>query len=188
MTTRTMIRVLQGVSIAGALLAVWALVAPARAGTAVLPVVLPPVGSADAEPVVMDTVLRESIVDANIFSLSRRRPARRTVPTTTTSLADTLASLGVSLSDTSTTMPDGSDSGVVASAPDRVPRLYGIVEGADGARALLRLDRTMPGAMLYREGEGASVYRVRRIESDRVVLAGPRGSLVLRLTPRRTVP
>jgi hypothetical protein len=186
MSPYRMVRALQSVAAIGIAVTLWALLWPVRANVAPLPAALPAVGAPDSVRAEADSLTTEQIVDANIFSLSRRRPARRTMPTSTTTLSDTMASLGLSLTDTASTMP-ATDS-VGPRAPDRVPRLYGVVDGGGGAQALLRLERARPGAALYREGDRAGGYRVRRIERDRVALDGPRGGLVLRLAPRRSTP
>ncbi|GLC24165.1 hypothetical protein [Roseisolibacter agri] len=75
-----------------------------------------------------------------------------------------------------------------ARARDRkVPALFGTVIGADGARALLRLDARVPGAQLYAEGAQAGGWRVQRVEADRVTLVGHGRTVTLRM-PRPGVP
>ncbi len=75
-----------------------------------------------------------------------------------------------------------------ARARDRkVPALFGTVVGADGARALLRLDARVPGAQLYAEGAQAGGWRVQRVEADRVTLVGHGRTVTLRM-PRAGVP
>ena len=75
-----------------------------------------------------------------------------------------------------------------ARARDRkVPALFGTVIGADGPRALLRLDARVPGAQLYAEGAQAGGWRVQRVESDRVTLVGHGRTVTLRM-PRPGVP
>ena len=75
-----------------------------------------------------------------------------------------------------------------ARARDRkVPALFGTVIGADGPRALLRLDARVPGAQLYAEGAQAGGWRVQRVESDRVTLVGHGRTVTLRM-PRPGAP
>ena len=114
-----------------------------------------------------DASVADAIVNANIFSFSRKAPARRYDPLT----FDT---------DVATT-PQPVVTAPVASDDDAVPKLYGIVGGPNGAAALLRLDAATPGAQLYRAGERGGAYRVEEIHEQSVVLSGPSGRIVLRL-------
>jgi hypothetical protein len=115
----------------------------------------------------------ERVIAANIFSSSRRAPASRYDPYAPA--ADPFASTvpGFEAPDDALGMPD----------PDAVPRLYGTVTGPAGPAALLRLDPAKPEAQLYRVGERGGAYRVERIDGQSVVLVGPSGRVVLRLTP-----
>lgn len=62
-----------------------------------------------------------------------------------------------------------------------VPRLFGIMAGPLGVRALLRLDAGAAEAQLYREGDRGGAYRVVKINAQSVTLSGPNGQIVLRL-------
>lgn len=128
------------------------------------------------------TALTDSIVDANIFSLSREAPRSRTY----------VAEPVDPIQDSASTGLYGADAGVPDSltlpSPDRVPALYGVVDGPTGRAALLRLDATRRGAQLYRIGEGVGSTRVRSIGADRVELSGPAGRVVLRMGPSRSAP
>jgi hypothetical protein len=121
------------------------------------------------------TALTDSIVDANIFSLTREAPRARTV----------VAAPVDPVQDSATTGSYGADAGVPDSLAqpmsDPVPALYGVVDGPAGRAALVRLDRARKGAQLYRIGEGVGGTRVRSIGADRVELSGPDGRLVLRM-------
>jgi hypothetical protein len=114
----------------------------------------------------------ERVVTSNIFSSSRRAPRDRYDPFAPP--PDPFA-------------PPASDAEMPAAPepvdPDAVPRLYGTVTGPAGPAALLRLDPSRPEAQLYREGERGGAYRVEKIDGPSVVLVGPSGRIVLRLTP-----
>jgi hypothetical protein len=123
--------------------------------------------------------LTDSIVNANMFSLTREAPAARTFAAAP---IDPLV------------MTPSTDSGSLATETtesgdsDPVPSLYGVVNGPQGAAALLRLDPARRGSRLYHLGEGMAGYRVRSIGSDRVELDGPNGATVLTLTTRGGTP
>jgi hypothetical protein len=123
--------------------------------------------------------LTDSIVNANMFSLTRKAPAERTfvaAPVDPLVVADGTMPSGVAIDST------------VATDGDPVPALYGVVNGPLGSAALLRLDPTRSGSRLYRLGEGVGGYRVRSIGADRVELDGPAGSTVLTLQTRGGTP
>jgi len=187
MTTTSLVPVLKATTILAVVCTLLALLWPVRVQVTPRPPVLPVVGAADTQRVRSDTLVGETIVDANIFSPTRQRPDSRTVPDVGTPMADPGFETDFAIDDTLPADP------VVADSPaprveDGVPRLYGVVHGAAGPQALLRLERARSGATLYREGDRAGGYRVRRIDADHVALDGPRGGLVLRLMPRRSTP
>ncbi len=128
--------------------------------------------------------LTDSILDANIFSLSREAPEERTF----------VAAASDAVVDDVTSGEYGADAGLVdstaSSSPiaDPVPSLYGVVNGPPGRAALLRLDANTGGARLFRLGEGTAGYRVRSIGADRVELSGPSGSVVLELVAKGGTP
>ncbi len=125
------------------------------------------------------TALTDSIVNANIFSLTRRAPLARTF---VAGPVDPLL--------TAAATPSDSTSGVemTSSDSDPVPALYGVVNGPLGAAALLRLDPAARGSRLFHLGEGVAGYRVRSIGADRVELSGPSGPVVLTLAVRGATP
>jgi hypothetical protein len=111
-----------------------------------------------------DADLVGTIAQANIFSSTRSAPRVRYRP------------LGSGVEGES----PRDDAGAGA-REGGVPQLYGIVPGAAGAAALLRLDPAASGALLYREGDRGGRYRVDQIGEQSVVLTGPAGRLELRL-------
>ena len=117
-----------------------------------------------------DPAITESIVTANIFSAERKPPRSRYNPFEPDPIAPEPL-LGAAMS---------VDAAVI-SDEDAVPRLFGIMSSPAGANALMRLDPTVPEAVLYREGDRAGQYRVVKINLQSVVLSGPRGQTVLQL-------
>jgi hypothetical protein len=109
-----------------------------------------------------DVAVAGAIAQGNIFSETRSAPRARYRP------------LGPEV---------GEDVGGEAAAAggEGVPQLYGIVPDADGAAALLRLDASAPGALLYRVGDRGGRFRVEEIRDQSVVLIGPAGRVELRL-------
>jgi hypothetical protein len=117
-----------------------------------------------------DPSITQSIVTANIFSAGRKPPSSRYNPFEPDPIAPE-PSLGASMM---------VDTGVVSNE-DTVPGLFGIMSSPAGSTALMRLDAAVPEAVLYREGDRAGQYRVIKINSQSVVLSGPRGQTVLQL-------
>lgn len=110
----------------------------------------------------------QTIVAANIFSASRTAPAARYNP----------------VEPDASRVPDPAP----VTEDEGVPRLYGTVVGPGGASALMRLDAGTAGAQLYREGDRGGIYRVEQIDERSVVLSGPEGRIVLRITnPQRSM-
>ena len=181
---RRTIIMLQGTTLialtAAALLLAWpqrVVVQPVRPALPALTAQAPPAATGAS-------ALTDSVVDANVFSLTREAPATRTFVA-----APTDAIIGDVISDA-----DGADAGVVDTlgtasvAANRVPALYGVVNGPSGRAALLRLDARMDGARLFRPGEGTAGYRVRSIGADRVELSGPAGPITLGLAAKGGMP
>jgi hypothetical protein len=145
-----------------------AFVLPTRVpDSAIEPGALRTVAAATAPAALHDGSVGDVIVNANIFSFSRKAPARRYDPLTFGTEAEAL--------------PQPVAAAPVVSDEDAVPKLYGIVGGPDGAAALLRLDAAIAGALLYRAGEKGGAYRVVEIHEQSVVLSGPSGRITLRL-------
>ena len=118
----------------------------------------------------------EAIVAGNLFAPSRRPPSVRYRPPA--SVNDTgVAGESVVADIDRVAMAE------TVSPGEPVPALYGTMIGAGGATALMRLDSRVATPQLYREGDRAGGYRVVRISEQAVVLAGPSGSITLRLTP-----
>ena len=159
--TRRVELALRGVTLTAAAIAVAALLWPpslprteiAPAGLGASPSVLREVAEADVPG---------RIAQGNIFSSTRSAPRTRYRP-----------------NGSGAEEPGLADESVTASVG--VPELYGIVPGPSGAAALMRLDATVEGAQLYREGDRGGRYRVDRIGDDTVVLTGPAGRVELRL-------
>jgi hypothetical protein len=126
--------------------------------------------------------LSDTIVNANIFSLSRSAPDDRTFAAGS---SDALPEVDAADSISVNAFVADSFSGPSA---DPVPHLYGVVDGPAGAAALLRLDGRHSAAQLYREGDGAAGYRVRKIGVDRVELDGPSGGIVLHMNRKGNTP
>jgi len=130
------------------------------------------------------SALADSVVDGNIFSLSREAPAGRTFAATATDVGPSEVTQG----------EYGADAGIVDTtmtpdaASESIPALHGVVNGPLGRAALLRLDPQSAGSRLFRLGEGAAGYRVRSIGADRVELAGPAGTVVLVLVAKGGTP
>ena len=187
MTTTRLVTVLKVTTAVSVACALAALLWPTRLQVTPVAPALAAVGAPDTQLVAGDTLTGEMIVDANIFSPSRQRPESRTVAREGVAVAEPVDEMGFAVDDTVSADAMAAD-GVAERTEDAVPRLYGVVDGVAGPQALLRLERARPGATLYREGDRAGGYRVRRIDADRVALDGPRGGLVLRLMPRRSTP
>jgi hypothetical protein len=187
MTPQRRIRTLMGITVAGAVVALGALLRAPDVRVAPRPLALAPAGVASAVDVRVDPARVDEVLAGNIFSPQRRRPQQRTMLAVVDGVADSLAPAVAMEGDIAPSAVTDPSVAAAIRTEDAVPRLYGVVSDGRGYAALLRLDRTQPGAALYREGERAGAYAVRRIESDRVWLNGPRGAQSLRLAPRRSV-
>lgn len=191
------------IGVAGAALWLW----PVRVDVAPLRPVVAPMPSAGAGPAgPADPARALRVAESNPFAPSRRAPPARWVPPDALGpMADVTVSqapVGL-LPDPTVDLPGalpalepptpapvgaGEDAPrdaareASARARDRkVPALFGTVIGADGPRALLRLDARLPGAQLYAEGAQAGGWRVQRVEADRVTLVGRGRTVTLRM-------
>jgi hypothetical protein len=180
---RSSVRLLQIATAIGAVLAMAFLLWPVRVDVAPIVPIVMAAQDASVAPLANRMAQRDSILDANIFSPSRTAPDERTMATVATD-----GTLPVDAPADSFTVGGGVGDTLVARADDRVPALYGIVDGVDGRAALLRLDASRPGAHLYRVGDGAAGYRVRSIGADRAEITGPQGGMVLHLSSRGHTP
>lgn len=196
----------------GATLWLW----PVRVDVAPLRPVVAPVSAASAGPAgPADPGRALRVAESNPFAPSRRAPPARWVPpdalgpmadvTVSQAPAGLLPDPTVDVPGAPTALPalepPAPPSGIAgedaprdaareasARARDRkVPALFGTVIGADGPRALLRLDARVPGAQLYAEGAQAGGWRVQRVEADRVTLVGHGRTVTLRM-PRPGAP
>lgn len=116
--------------------------------------------------------LAEDIILHNLFSASRTFPTRR------------YSATGAAMpgGDMGTTDP-AQAGGDVPAGSGFTPALVGtaVSDRPEETRALLQLDPADPTPRLYSVGDRAGGYRVVSIEPRAVVLAGPRGRVVLRL-------
>jgi hypothetical protein len=115
--------------------------------------------------------LTEDIILHNLFSPSRTAPSRRYAASATSVNQD----MGVSA-----TNPDAN---IGSAAGGFRPELIGtaVSERPAETRALLRLLASDATPRLYAVGDRAGGYSVVSIDARAVVLAGPRGRVVLRL-------
>lgn len=171
--------ILQAVTVTGALAATALFAWSPDTTVAPLAPTLPPLSAAVPAMTTTAAVLTDSIVHANIFSLTRRAPANRTFAGAP---VDPQADAG-----TGTPYAMSGDSLATTDA-DPVPHLYGVVNGPEGAAVLMRLDPNRRGSRLFHLGEGVAGYRVRSIGADRVELSGPTGVVVLTLAPKEGTP
>lgn len=174
-----LVPILQAVTVTGTLAAAALLAWSPDTTVAPLAPTLPALSAAAPAMMTTASVLTDSIVHANIFSLSRRAPASRTF-----AAAPVDPQIDASTGTPSTVSGDS----LATTDSDPVPHLYGVVNGPDGAAALMRLDPTRRGSRLFHPGEGVAGYRVRSIGADRVELSGPTGVVVLTLAPREGTP
>ncbi|MFN8581016.1 MAG: hypothetical protein U0163_08595 [Gemmatimonadaceae bacterium] len=126
-----------------------------RAGAVALP----------AQGATADSLATE-IALANVFSSSRTPPRRRYTPPDSASTQEAPA--------------DAPPDSIVSAS---VPALLGTVVREDGVMlALMQLNPTTAGPRVYRVGDRDGGYRVVAIAPREVVLQGPAGRRVLRLT------
>jgi len=125
---------------------------------------LPPGGRADADS------LTEDIILYNLFSPTRTAPSRRYSATASGQDPDPSG-----MSPETNTNP----SSMAGFAPELIGTA--VSERPGETKALLRLLSTDPTPRLYAVGDRAGGYSVVSIDPRSVVLAGPRGRVVLRL-------
>ncbi len=177
-----LVPMLQAVTVAGLAAAAVLLAWPPDVSVAPIAPTLPALAAAAPALPAAATSLTDSIVNANIFSLTREAPDDRTFvaapvdPTVDATMAN------------SSTANAGVGDSLATTNGDPVPHLYGVVNGPLGTAVLLRLDPARRGSRLFHIGEGAAGYRVRRIGADRVELDGPSGAVVLTLTSKGETP
>ena len=177
-----LVPILQAVTVAGLAAAAVLLAWPPNVRVEPIAPTLPKLAAAAPALPRAATSLTDSIVNANIFSLTREAPDDRTFvaapvdPTVDASAAN------------SSTANAGVGDSLATTNGDPVPHLYGVVNGPLGTAVLLRLDPARRGSRLFHIGEGAAGYRVRRIGADRVELDGPSGAVVLTLTSKGETP
>jgi hypothetical protein len=178
-TRASLDRLLLGAAAALALAGVTALFWPARDDVAARPLALAPLPAVSADTAATaDASHVAAIVQANVFSDSRRPPAVRYDPTGTAMEGEVapVASAPVASAPVASAPADSE-----AAPPPFAPTLYGIVADPQGAVALLRLDPHIPGARAYHAGDRGGAYRVVSVGDTAVVLDGPAGRRTLRL-------
>ena len=147
-------------------IAVVAFVWPARVSDAAVTPGGINAGSYKAAVRTFEASAADAVIAGNIFSASRKAPARRFNPAAPEPVEPP---------------PPVDNAEVVTSEEERVPQLFGIAIGPAGATALLRLEAGNPEAQIYREGERGGRYRVVKINERSVILEGPSGRIELRL-------
>ncbi len=181
-TSQKLVPILQGLTVAGLAVAAVLLAWPPNVIVAPLEPTLPALAAAVPVLPTTSASLTDSIVNANIFSLTREAPDSRTF----------VAAPVDPISDTTFTNASTANAGVGDSLAttngDPVPHLYGVVNGPLGTAVLLRLDPARRGSRLFHIGEGTAGFRVRSIGADRVELDGPSGAVVLTLTSKGETP
>jgi hypothetical protein len=167
--------VLRGVIVAGLAAGAFALVRPPVRGRAEPPVVelaaaqTLPTAAPASDSLAMEVVL------ANLFAANRTPPRRRYTPVDSGASVDGEPAAADSLPSVSgLAMP--------------IPALYGtVVNDGVSVQALLHLSASTPGPRLYTVGARDGGYRVVSIAPRVVVLLGPQGRVVLRLSPTAEV-
>lgn len=181
---RHLVPVLQGLTLVALSAAAMLLTWPVRVDVRASAPTLVAVSTSAPTPSTGTAMLTDSIVNANIFSITREAPEERTF----------VAAPVDAVVDDVTAGEYGADAGITDSTAtaqgdgEIVPALYGVVNGPIGRAALLRLDASASGSRLFRLGEGAAGYRVRSIGADRVELSGPAGPVVLELVAKGGTP
>jgi hypothetical protein len=177
-----LVSILQAVTVTGMLSAAALLTWPPNITVAPVAPTLPALDAAAPAMPSTASPLTDSIVNANIFSITRVAPKNRT-------FVAAPVDPQVDASDTTSyTANGGAGDSLATTTSDPVPHLYGIVNGPQGLAALLRLDSSRRGSRLFHLGEGAAGYTVRSIGADRVELHGPAGAVVLTLARKEGTP
>ena len=181
-TSMRLVPILQAVTVTGLLAAAALLAWPPDTTVAPIAPTLPALAVAAPPMTTTAAALTDSIVSANMFSLTRTAPDARTFVAATGDPQVDIAGNG------SYTANGGIADSLGSSDSDPVPHLYGVVNGPQGAAVLMRLDAGRRGSRLFHLGESAGRFTVHSIGSDRVELNGPAGAVVLTLTPKGGTP
>jgi len=181
-TASRIVLALQLITVAGLAAAAALLAWPPDVSVAPIAPTLPALAGSVPGVTANATALTDSIVRANIFSLTREAPEARTFAAAPTDPQPDMTPTG------SYTANAGVGDSLATTNGDPVPHLYGVVNGPTGLAALLRLDPARKGSRLFHTGEGAAGFFVRSIGTDRVELTGPAGAVVLTLTPKGDTP
>ncbi len=177
-----LVPILQVVTVAGLSTAAALLAWPPDTTVAPIAPMLPALAASPPAMTTTASVLTDSIVGANIFSITRKAPGARTFAAAPVDPQLDASGTG------SSTANGGIGDSLSTSDRDPVPHLYGVVNGLQGAAVLMRLDATRRGSRLFHLGDGAAGYTVRSIGADRVELNGPTGPVVLTLSPKEAAP
>ena len=177
-----LVPILQAVTVTGLLVAGALFASPPNISVAPVAPTLPALAATVPPMPTTAAALTDGIVNANVFSLTRKAPLERTFVAAPGDPQVDPISNGLVIAN------GGIGDSLATPAADPVPHLYGVVGGPQGAAALLRLDPTRKGSRLFHLGEGAAGYRVRSIGADRVELDGPTGAIVLTLSPKAGTP
>jgi hypothetical protein len=181
-TPLRLVPLLQAVTVTGLLAAAALFAWPVNTTVAPIAPTLPALAAAVPPMSATTSALTDTIVSANVFSLTRKAPLDRTFVAAATDQQVDLTPTG------SYTANGGIGDSLSTPDSDPVPHLYGVVAGPQGTAALLRLDAARRGSRLFLLGEGAAGYRVRSIGTDRVELDGPTGAIVLTLSAKAGEP
>ena len=177
-----LVPILQAVTVTGLIAAAALFAWPPNATVAPIAPTLPALAVAVPHMSTTTSALTDTIVNANVFSLTRKPPTNRTFVAAPTEPQVELTPSGSYIAN------GGIGDSLATAGGDPVPHLYGVVDGSQGAAALLRLDPARRGSRLFHLGEGAAGYRVHSIGADRVELDGPTGATVLTLSTKAGTP
>jgi hypothetical protein len=150
---------------------------PANVRARALPPLVPAVVPVVRQAPPVDPALVDAVTRSDVFAPGHTAPRVRWAPPSPDTLPpglapDPAAADALPLPNATLGAPNDSSAG------GEPPRFYGTVIDPRGASALLWLDRRVPGAQLYREGDRAGGWRVLRVEADRVTLASSDGGRV----------
>ncbi|MFN8574639.1 MAG: hypothetical protein U0132_21480 [Gemmatimonadaceae bacterium] len=162
--------VLRGVILLGLLLGAGSFARPVATDGAEPPVdELVPRAALPQAALATDSLATE-IVLANLFAPNRTPPRHRYAPVDSGAVA-----ADEPVADSLTSMGGGGAA---------IPALYGTVVSGGVDHALLHLNPASPGPRLYAVGDRDGGYRVASIAPRLVVLSGPQGRVVLRLSSK----